>query len=102
MSSDSLKAMCSALISEGLTAIHAAILLHVNEKTATMSELAKLSGHSTAASTQMMDRLEKLNLVTRHHSPEDRRNVVVGITPAGRSKLDALKKKANETYKPIR
>ena len=40
----------------------------------TMSDIAKKMGHSTAAATGLVDRLEKLGYVERVHAAEDRRN----------------------------
>jgi DNA-binding MarR family transcriptional regulator len=40
-------------------------------------------GHSTAASTGLVDRLEKLGYVERVHAAEDRRKIMVRITSKG-------------------
>jgi len=45
-----------------------------------MTDIAKKMGHSTAAATGLVDRLEKLGFVERMHSAEDRRKVFVRIT----------------------
>jgi DNA-binding MarR family transcriptional regulator len=49
----------------------------------TMSDIAKKMGHSTAAATGLVDRLEKLNYVERMHAAEDRRKIMVRITQKG-------------------
>lgn len=49
----------------------------------TMSAIAKKMGHSTAAATGLVDRLEKLNFVERVHAAEDRRKIMVRITNDG-------------------
>ncbi len=49
----------------------------------TMTEIAAKMAHTTAAATGMVDRLEKLRYVLRARSSEDRRKIVVQITPAG-------------------
>ncbi|MGJ8698025.1 MAG: MarR family winged helix-turn-helix transcriptional regulator [Verrucomicrobiaceae bacterium] len=49
----------------------------------TMSAIAKKMGHSTAAATGLVDRLEKLGFVERVHAAEDRRKIMVRITQAG-------------------
>jgi len=49
----------------------------------TMSAIAKKMGHSTAAATGLVDRLEKLNFVERVHAAEDRRKIMVRITGGG-------------------
>ena len=53
------------------------------QKELTMSEVAQRMGHTTAASTGLVDRLEKLGLVRRAHGKEDRRKVHVRITASG-------------------
>ncbi|NWK57152.1 MarR family transcriptional regulator [Verrucomicrobiaceae bacterium N1E253] len=49
----------------------------------TMSDIAKKMGHSTAAATGLVDRLEKLGYVERMHAAEDRRKIMVRITTKG-------------------
>ena len=49
----------------------------------TMSAIAKKMGHSTAAATGLVDRLEKLGFVERVHAAEDRRKIMVRITSCG-------------------
>lgn len=54
-----------------------------SEEYLTMSDIAKKMGHSTAAATGLVDRLEKLSYVERVHAAEDRRKIMVRITDAG-------------------
>lgn len=49
----------------------------------TMSDIAKKMGHSTAAATGLVDRLEKLGYVERAHAADDRRKIMVRITHKG-------------------
>ena len=49
----------------------------------TMSEIASRMGHTTAAATGLVDRLEKLGYVTRAHGTDDRRKILVHITRRG-------------------
>src|SRR6188768_647932 len=49
----------------------------------TMTEIASKMGHTTAAATGLVDRLEKLGLAQREHAQEDRRKVFVRPTPEG-------------------
>ncbi len=49
----------------------------------TMTDIARKMGHSTAAATGLVDRLEKLGYVERMHAADDRRKVMVRITPKG-------------------
>jgi DNA-binding MarR family transcriptional regulator len=54
-----------------------------SEEYLTMSDIAKKMGHSTAAATGLVDRLEKLDYVERMHAAEDRRKIMVRITQKG-------------------
>lgn len=49
----------------------------------TMTDIARKMGHSTAAATGLVDRLEKLGYVERMHAADDRRKVLVRITNKG-------------------
>lgn len=49
----------------------------------TMTEIAQKMGHTTAAATGLVDRLEKLGHVRRVHAQEDRRKILVEITESG-------------------
>jgi DNA-binding MarR family transcriptional regulator len=51
----------------------------------TMTEIAQRMGHSTAAATGLIDRLEALGHVKRMHAKDDRRKVLVQITASGSS-----------------
>jgi DNA-binding MarR family transcriptional regulator len=48
-----------------------------------MTEIAGKMGHTTAAATGLVDRLEKLGYVRRLHANNDRRKIDVQVTPAG-------------------
>jgi len=49
----------------------------------TMSAIAKKMGHTTAAASGLVARLENLGYVVRSVAPDDRRKVMVCITPKG-------------------
>ncbi len=53
------------------------------QKHLTMSEIAAKMGHTTAAATGLVDRLEKIGYVRRTHASDDRRKIEVQITPPG-------------------
>jgi len=55
----------------------------------TPGELAAQADLSTGAMTNRLDRLEEAGWIRREPDPEDRRGVVVGLTPAGRKRIDA-------------
>ena len=48
-----------------------------------MTDIARKMGHSTAAATGLVDRLEKLGYMERTHAVDDRRKVLVRITSRG-------------------
>ncbi len=48
-----------------------------------MSAIAQKMGHTTAAASGLVARLENLNYVVRSSAREDRRKVMVCITPKG-------------------
>jgi len=52
-------------------------------KEMTMTDIARKMGHSTAAATGLVDRLEKLGYMERTHAVDDRRKVMVKVTPSG-------------------
>jgi len=58
----------------------------------TMSDIAKKMGHSTAAATGLVDRLEKLSYVERVHAAEDRRKIMVRITSKGVDLVSKMRK----------
>ena len=49
----------------------------------TMSAIAQKMGHTTAAASGLVARLENLNYVVRASAPDDRRKVMVCITEKG-------------------
>lgn len=54
-----------------------------SEEYLTMTDIAAKMGHSTAAATGLVDRIETLGYVERVHATEDRRKIMVRITPKG-------------------
>jgi DNA-binding MarR family transcriptional regulator len=56
-----------------------------------MSQTAKLMKHTTAAATGLVDRLEKLGLITRKQGPKDRRKVMVHITEKGQALVQEIR-----------
>ncbi|HSJ01830.1 MAG: MarR family winged helix-turn-helix transcriptional regulator [Verrucomicrobium sp.] len=60
-------------------------------KELTMTDIARKMGHSTAAATGLVDRLEKLGYVERMHAADDRRKVLVRITQKGMELVGKLR-----------
>ena len=63
-----------------------------SEEYLTMSDIAKKMGHSTAAATGLVDRLEKLSYVERMHAADDRRKIMVRITAKGIELVSKMRK----------
>lgn len=55
----------------------------------TMGQLASYMGHTTPATTGLIDRLTETGLVERRNAPEDRRKVLVSITTKGKQILQS-------------
>ena len=56
-----------------------------------MSEIAQKMGHTTAAATGLVDRLENLGYAHRIHDSEDRRKIMVEITASGLSLVAGIR-----------
>ena len=68
-------------------------------KEMTMTDIARKMGHSTAAATGLVDRLEKLGYMERTHAVDDRRKVMVKVTSSGLelvARLRALIRRAQQ------
>ena len=61
------------------------------EEPLTMTEVARRMKHTTAAATGLVDRLEKLSLITRKQGPEDRRKVLVVISDKGHAMVQEIR-----------
>jgi DNA-binding MarR family transcriptional regulator len=55
-----------------------------------MADIAARLGVVPRSATSMVDVLEAGGLVTRHHDPQDRRSVLVSLSPEGRQLLEGL------------
>ena len=72
-----------------------------NEDYLTMTDISKKMGHSTAAATGLVDRLEKLGYVQRLHAADDRRKVMVQITRKGIDLVNRLRNAIAENISSI-
>lgn len=61
------------------------------EECLSMSNIAKMMGHSTAAATGMVDKLQELGHLKRYTAAADRRKIMVRITEQGRSLVDQMR-----------
>ena len=62
----------------------------------TMSAIAQKMGHTTAAASGLVARLENLGYVTRSSAREDRRKVMVCITAKGSALVRRIREMAAE------
>lgn len=69
-----------------------------SSKDLTMTDIARKMGHSTAAATGLVDRLEKLGYMERSHAIDDRRKVMVRVSSKG---LDLVSRLRNELQSQI-
>jgi len=72
-----------------------------NEDYLNMTEISNKMGHSTAAATGLVDRLEKLGYVQRLHAADDRRKVMVQITRKGIDLVSRLRNAIAENISTI-
>lgn len=56
-----------------------------------MSSIAKMMGHSTAAATGMVDKLQELGHLKRFTAAADRRKIMVKITEQGRELVQQMR-----------
>ncbi len=61
------------------------------EEGLSMSSIARIMGHTTAAATGMVDRLEELGHLKRFASAGDRRKIMVRITPRGKALVEKMR-----------
>src|ERR1700689_339689 len=74
-----------------LTGMQFAALKHIGEGAArTAADLCRFMQYDTGAMTRILDRLEARSLVRRERSREDRRTVVLRLTPSGRAQIVRL------------
>jgi DNA-binding MarR family transcriptional regulator len=62
----------------------------LSEGAMSAGELADATGLSSAATTTLLDRLERKGFVQRERDPADRRKVMVAMTAAGRELIGGL------------
>lgn len=83
----------SPALSEGKVSYPQFFLLAylAEEDCISMSNIARMMGHSTAAATGMVDKLEDLGYIKRYTAAADRRKIMVRITDQGRELIDRMR-----------
>ncbi len=61
------------------------------EECLSMSSIARMMGHSTAAATGMVDKLQELGHLKRYTAAADRRKIMVRITDQGRELIERMR-----------
>lgn len=61
------------------------------EESLSMSNIARMMGHSTAAATGMVDKLQELGHLKRYTAAADRRKIMVRITPQGLELVERMR-----------
>jgi DNA-binding MarR family transcriptional regulator len=72
----------------GLTKEEFKVLCALHTSTRSHGSLCRELHVSTGAMTNRLDKLERAGFVERSRDPEDRRGVLLALTPLGRKKLD--------------
>lgn len=84
--------LCESLADGQVSFSQFFMLSHVSDQgPLSMSEIAERMRHTTAAATGLVDRLEKLDFVTRVQAREDRRKVLVQILPKGQELVNFIR-----------
>ena len=61
------------------------------EECLSLSNIAKMMGHSTAAATGMVDKLQDMGYLKRYTAAADRRKIMVRITEQGRELVQQMR-----------
>ena len=78
------------------------LLTYLDQKEVlTMSGIAQKMGHTTAAASGLVARLENLNYVVRSSTREDRRKVMICITPKGSALVRRIREEMVENIMKI-
>jgi DNA-binding MarR family transcriptional regulator len=88
----------AAQAGDGLTPAQLLLLERLSEGPATAGTLAREALIHPSSVTQLTDALVTQGLVTRDRGREDRRAVVVALTPAGRAARDRVRAAAIERF----
>jgi DNA-binding MarR family transcriptional regulator len=84
----------------GLTAPQASFLLHVHRHgpQLTMGQITDALQFTASTTTSIADRLVERRLISRGINPEDRRVVVVSLTPEGQEIVDKINDRRSRSF----
>ena len=87
---------------EGLSATEGHLLSYLRSYApCPVGELVRVFGIKGATLTGVLDRLEAQGLLERRAHPEDRRSVLLQLSPAGRRKANALNRRVRRFERTI-
>lgn len=92
MTGEHLKQACIALVNHRVSAAHGLILIMAESAPVSMKEISDAGGFTSSNATGLVDSLCSQKLVYREHPEDDRRKVMVTITPDGLNILKSVKK----------
>ena len=82
---------CAQICDElDLTPMQATLLCAIKDEPQRMTDLAASLGMTKNALSQLVDRTERRDLVSRVSSEQDRRVIMLGVTPAGKVLAEAV------------
>ncbi|MCI8915942.1 MAG: winged helix DNA-binding protein [Oscillospiraceae bacterium] len=95
-----LKAKTSRLLdpvvqSEGLTLLQACVLAHLSQQDAAVGDISDLAVMDQANASSLCKKLEREGFLTRTRRAEDRRVVILSLTPKGREAAERLQQRLN-------
>lgn len=96
MDEKTLQNVCQGLQNAGMTPAHFIALCASSLPECQMRSISKAMGMSSAAATGSIDRLEDLGFVSRSHSAEDRRVVLVKLTLLGKEAIERTLQTVND------
>jgi DNA-binding MarR family transcriptional regulator len=76
-------------------------LSHIGDEGISLGRLAALQGVSPRNITGLVDNLERAGLIERVPDADDRRSIHARLTPAGRSRVDAIRTPAMALLVPL-
>ncbi|MGT2525958.1 MarR family winged helix-turn-helix transcriptional regulator [Streptomyces nojiriensis] len=79
-----------------VSSAQARVLFLVDGSEMNLRELGRLLEAAPPSVTRLCDRLQAVGFLERHPGPDDRREVLVHLTPAGRAYLDGLRARRQE------
>ncbi|MFI8500522.1 MarR family winged helix-turn-helix transcriptional regulator [Streptomyces sp. NPDC085524] len=79
-----------------VSSAQARVLFLVDGHEMNLRELGRLLEAAPPSVTRLCDRLQAVGFLERHPGPDDRREVLVHLTPAGRAYLDGLRARRQE------